>query len=154
MEWKGKLKSVSRARFAQIWRDYRAGKELDEEDQLLAKCMADHPEWTRWWEIADDIGDTPVLEAWVDPFLAVAVEAAVEGMIGPGGDTAAQTAYNSLRRRGLAHVDARAEIGRALLGMIWQVETGKVHPGDADRRFRSVLERIAAGESTRDIFPD
>jgi Domain of unknown function (DUF1841) len=147
------LRNLSRASLARIWRAYKGGERLDGEERRLAARMAAHPEWARYWELADDLGDAElVTEEGVSPFGRVAVEAAVEGMVDKGGDRVARRTYKELCKDGLSHEDAAAEIARAFLGVYWEVGSGKIMPEEGQRRFHAVLRRISRGEAADRIF--
>ncbi len=146
------LRHVTRGRLAQIWRAYTAGAPLEGERQRLAEAMAAHPEWAPYWEIADDAGDAEILTPeGVNPFAAVAVEAAVEGMISRGGDQTARRVYRRLRREGLSHRDARTEIARVFLRVYWEIGTGRIEPDAMLERFHAALKRLRADEPARDF---
>lgn len=146
------LQHVTHGRLAQIWRAYKAGAPLEGESQRLAEAMAAHPEWAPYWEIADDAGDAEILTPeGVNPFAAVAVEAAVEGIISRGGDTIARRVYQRLRREGLSHRDTRTEIARVLLGVYWEIGTGRIQAEAMLERFHAALRRLRADETARDF---
>jgi hypothetical protein len=147
------LRNLSRASLARIWRAYKAGERLDGEERRLAERMAAHPEWARYWELADDLGDAElVTEEGISPFARLAVEAAVERMIGKGGNRVARRTYKELRKGSRSHEEAAAEIARAFLGIYWEVGSGRVPPEEGQRRFHEVLRRIGRGEAADEMF--
>ncbi|MFQ5915015.1 MAG: DUF1841 family protein [Nitrospinota bacterium] len=145
---------ASRAHFARVWRAYKAGNRLKGEDKRFAERMAAHPEWTEWWEQADEPEDVEVLTPeGTDPFAALAVEVAVEGMIGRNEDKVARKTYRKLRSDGLTHEEARAEIGQVFVGVLWEVGKGRVAPENQLERFDEALRLRAAGQGPEKIFP-
>jgi hypothetical protein len=70
------------------------------------------------------------------------------------GDRVVRQTYQQLRRDGLNHSEARAEIARALLGVWWEVGYGITPDHDGTPRFHAVLRRISHGERAADIWPD
>jgi hypothetical protein len=148
-----RLRNASRTWLSLLWRGYQLGERLHGEEARFARCMAAHPEWTEWWERGDDVGDAEVVTPdGVDPYLAVALEATVEGMIAKGGDKHARRAYRQLRREGLSHVEARAEIGRVFTGVLWAEGAGRIPVGKGPQVFHTYLRRLMAGESASGIF--
>ena len=118
MDRYAELRSLSRASPARIWRTYKADDRLDGEERILAERMAAHPEWTVYWDLADDLGDAElVTQEGASPFARIAAEAAVEEMIGKGGDRVVRRTYTALCKGGLSHEDAAAEIARAHVGV-------------------------------------
>lgn len=147
------LKNLSHTYMGLIWRKYKAGVLLEEEEACLARCMAAYPEWAHWWTRADDIGDAEVrTPEGVNPFLTVAVEAALEEMIEDRGAEVARQTYQQLRHRGLSHDQARAEIGRVFLGIYRLIDTGGIASEQGTEAFPAALKRLAAGESAREMF--
>jgi len=142
------LRNLSHQHAALIWRAHKAGESLNVEDRRLAARMAAHPEWETWWQSADDLGDAEtVTPDGVNPFACIAVEAAAEGLIVENRHAA--DAYRAMKRDGQSHDDARAEIGRALLGVIWEAEHRGVDPA---QRLRAVFRQMERGASTTEIF--
>ncbi len=171
--------SCNRADFATIWRAYQDGRPLDVDDRRLALRMAEHPEWSGWWERADDLGDAPVrTPEGVDPFFAVSAEAGLDDLLDENEEPrapldrrcsqAARRAYARLRRYGLDDREARAMILVALVSVVAE-EPGtsrfSVEPAEGEDltdaivlylvhitgRFQHVLERIAVFESPNEI---
>jgi hypothetical protein len=145
--WSG-LRNWSHEWLARIWRAHKAGELLNTEEQRVAARMAAHPEWGTWWELADDLGDAQtVTPGGVNPVACIMVEAAAEGLIAENEDAA--SVYRAKRRGGLSHDDARTEIGRALLGVIWEAEHRRIDPG---QRLRAVFRQMERGTSATEIF--
>jgi hypothetical protein len=146
--FRSNLRNWSNEQLARIWRAHKTGELLNEDEKRLAARMAGHPEWETWWERADDLGDAqPVTPGGVNPFACVFVEAAAEGMIAEHKQAA--SAYTAMTGCGLSHDDARSEIGRALLGVMWEAEHRGVDP---TQRLVDVLRQMEHGASASAIF--
>ena len=116
--------------------------------------MERHPEWSYLWAAGSDFSGDIVTQDGVSPYAAIAIESAVDGMVGKGGDKFARRTFEQLRAAGLTEADARAEIGRCLTGVMWEISHGKTDsgPSQATKRFHSVLIRVQRGETAEDIF--
>ena len=88
------------------------------------------------------------------PQAAIALEAAVDGMVGKDGDKFARRTFEQLQREGLPESNARAEIGRCFTGVLWELGHGKTDPEQATKRFHAILRRVQGGETTVSIWPD
>jgi len=64
------------------------------------------------------------------------------------GNEAAKAAHLAMLNRGLSKIDADAEIGRALLGCLWEVNRGMVD------RLDDVFNALARGLTCVELFPD
>jgi hypothetical protein len=171
--------SGSRADCATIWRAYQDGRPLAAADRRLALRMAEHPEWSGWWERGDDLGDVPVsTPEGVDPFSVVSTQAGVDGLLDENEELltpldrrcsqAARRAYARLRRYGLNDREARTLILYALVTVVVEEQRAprfsveQFEGEDLTKaillnfvhttvRFQHVLERIAADESPNEI---
>jgi hypothetical protein len=144
---------MSRANIAGIWHAHRAGQRLGKEDLRLARRMAAHPEWTSWWERADQIPEAEVLTPdGIDPYLAVMAEAMVESATGRGGHYVARQTFRQLCRQGVNPEEARREIGRMLLGVYSLTGTGQIPIEQSEFTIEMYLHRLAAGEQASQIF--
>ncbi len=84
---------------------------------------------------------------------AIASREAGEAFI--AGDPQGQQAYQVLIGRGMNHGEARNEITRAVLAVMWAVGRGYVNPKEANARcLYPALRRLATGEAAVDIFLD
>ncbi len=71
------------------------------------------------------------------------------------GNPAAKRAYKALRRRGQTHGEARNEITRVLLAVMWAVDRRYVDPAKANEVvLYPAFRRIANGELASDMFGD
>ena len=146
-----RLRRATRKHLAEVWRAYRAGQPLQGADRIFAKCMAEHPEWEDWFERVDsaEMEDGEFLsQEGIQPFAAVGVEATVEWLVGPE----ARETYDKLREEGLDHREARAELARVLLGVLWMLDYGSVPANEGIELFHGILRRVAEGERAVDIF--
>jgi len=60
----------------------------------------------------------------------------------------AKQAFEAMRAAGKSRSDADAELGRALLGCMWEVSQGYVG------RFDEVFRELCEGKTTETLFPD
>jgi len=147
------LRRESRADIAAIWQAYQAGQRLVKEDLRLARRMAAHPEWTSWWERADQITEAEVLTPdGVDPYLAIIAEAMVESATGKGGPKVARQTFRQLCRQGMKPEEARIEVGRILLGVFSLTASGQMPIEQSEHTIEVYLHRLAMGEQASQIF--
>ena len=139
---------------AVLWKGAIAGVELDQEASLILKAMQRHAEWSHLWEAGPDFSGDIVTKGGVSPYATIALEAAVDGMVGKDGDKFARRTFEQLQREGLPESNARAEIGRCFTAVLWELGHGKTDPEQATKRFRAILRRVQDGETTVSIWPD
>ncbi len=137
-------------RFARVWREYKRGGQLSEEDSHLAACMTRHPEWESWWERAGKLDFDQVRRAkrklgGISPFNTVSAESSAEALITV--DPEVRKTYMRLRGRGLSDSAARAEIARACQGVFWQPE------GDLQAHGARVMRQLRKGKTPEEMFP-
>ncbi len=71
------------------------------------------------------------------------------------GNPAAKEAYKARRRRGQAHGEARDEITRVLLAVMWAVDRRFIDPAKANEVvLYPAFRRISNGELASDMFND
>ncbi len=71
------------------------------------------------------------------------------------GNPAAKRAYKALRRRGQTHSEARNEITRVLLAVMWAVDRRFIDPAKANEVvLYPAFRRISNGELASDLFDD
>jgi hypothetical protein len=74
------------------------------------------------------------------------IDKAVENMILVNPEV--KSAFHSMCRRGLSRQSAEDEIGRALLGCMWEASR------NMPDRWSAVLKGLAGGKSAMELFPD
>lgn len=150
------LQSSYRAEAGRVWRAHKAGEPLTEWDRILAHNMARHPEWTHFWEHAEDLGDAELqTETGVDPFGIVTVETDTLYHIGPNGSRLVREAYHSLLAKGLEHFEAIDEIALVFLAISVKLDMGQITEDEANERLGpNAWRRLAAGEMAAEIFPE
>ena len=71
------------------------------------------------------------------------------------GNPAAKKAYKALRMRGQTHGEARNEITRVLLAVMWAVDRRFIDPAKANEvALYPAFRRISNGELASDLFDD
>ena len=71
------------------------------------------------------------------------------------GNPAAKEAYKALRRRGQTHDEARNEITRVLLAVMWAVDRRFIDPNKVNEvALYPAFRRISNGELASDMFHD
>ncbi len=71
------------------------------------------------------------------------------------GNPAAKRAYKALRRRGQTHGEARTEITRVLLAVMWAVDRRYIDPAKSNEvALYPAFRRISNGELASDLFHD
>jgi hypothetical protein len=71
------------------------------------------------------------------------------------GNPAAKEAYKALRRRGQTHDEARSEITRILLAVMWAIDHRFIDPAKANQiALYPAFRRISNGELASDMFND
>jgi hypothetical protein len=71
------------------------------------------------------------------------------------GNPAAKEAYKALRRRGQTHGEARNEITRVLLAVMWAVDRRYIDPAKTNEVvLYPAFRRIRNGELASDLFDD
>ncbi len=71
------------------------------------------------------------------------------------GNPAAKDAYKALIRRGQTHGEARDEITRVLLAVMWAVDRRYIDPAKANEiALYPAFRRISNGELASDLFND
>ena len=71
------------------------------------------------------------------------------------GNPPANEAYKALRRRGQTHGEARNEITRVLLAVMWAVDRRFIDPAKANHvALYPAFRRISNGELASDMFND
>ncbi len=139
---------------AVLWKGANAGVRLDQEASLTLRAMQRHPEWSHLWEVGPDFSGDIVTKDGVSPYAAIALEAAVDGMVGQDGDKFARRTFEQLQREGLSESNARGEIGRCFTGVLWELSHGKTDTEHATGRFHTILRRVQRGETAGSIWPD
>jgi hypothetical protein len=151
----GSVRALLRVHVSKIWLAKNAGKVLLGEERLLADAIERHPEWATYFEraaegpLSDEAGITP---DGVNPFFAIAAEAAVETMIGKEGSP--RETYQALRSRGLSHLESVTEVGRVFLATMFVAKVGELGSvEECQAQFETALKRVRDGETAADIFP-
>lgn len=138
---------ATRSAVALIWQRHKNGlPQLDEEQEVTARAMADHPEyWPEWdqnveFNLPDEAGrpanggDTPPVlsdfrfdpeKGEVNPYLHIVIHSVVERQLSMGLPAVRRT-YERLRGGGHDEHAIRHLIGRALSEEMWRALKDKV----------------------------
>jgi hypothetical protein len=142
----------ARKRCRLVWRLRHNLSLLPAEDLRLAKAMMGHPEWAPLWEFEGDDASSTLTADGVDPYAAVAIEAATESL--KSADACTIRVFSKLRLSGYSKEQANTMIAQCLAAVLWEVQTGRIEPSCGQARFEEVLERLHEGELPSDIWPD
>ena len=118
----GRLKNLTRARIGQIWQSYKKGNILkDTEEQRVAKVLAEHKEYYKWWDMADDLGDKEVVIDGANPFLHITIQAIIENQIAQNDPPVVKATVERLERKGIDRHEIIHRAGMALTSQIFNI---------------------------------
>lgn len=117
-----KLRQLTRTHTGLIWKIFRAGGRLDDEDALTARILEQHPEYYDVWERADGIPpDEEVLRDGANPFVHVTIHQVIENQIANHDPAQTGETLEALMRAGYTRHEAIHAIGRVLTQELFEV---------------------------------
>lgn len=120
------LREMTRTDIGDIWQLHKEGQILDGEEERLRKILAEHKEYYKYWDMADDLGDKEIVVEGVNPFLHVYFHLTVENQIGENDPAIVKETVERLQNKGINRHELIHRVAEALSRQIFNILKHKV----------------------------
>lgn len=115
------MRNWSRDHYSEIWRKVQNREHLDNDDEIFARQLQDHPQYHHVWEHASQIRDPHFAVDGANPFLHIALHATVEKQILDGDPPEVHEVYHAKLRNGEDSHEIIHEIAGELAKQIFAI---------------------------------